>query len=114
MDTTAVDVPAIALEGVEDSTGTPLTTGDRVKVTGSDTFGEGEGTVIGAVVMADYRIVPDLENGDGPKVRNVMDKPVRIRIRLDNGYGGDEYTASAGRVTKLDTENAGQDDLATA
>jgi hypothetical protein len=101
----ATAVPAIELPGVIDATGTPLVTGDRVNVTGSDRFGEGEGTVIGAVVIADYRIVPDGE------VRNVMEKPTRIRVRMDNGTDGDEYTASAGRVTKLDTENAVADDV---
>jgi hypothetical protein len=46
-------VPAIELPGVIDATGTPLVTGDRVNVTGSDRFGEGEGTVVDAGVTED-------------------------------------------------------------
>jgi hypothetical protein len=100
METAQQTVPVHSLNGITDATGTPMQTGDRVHVTGSDRFGEGDGTVIGGVVIADYRITSD------GKMENTMEKPTRIRIRLDNGTDGDEYTASAGRVTKIDTENA--------
>lgn len=110
MEDTTTAVPVHAIEGVTDATGTPLSTGDRVNVTGSERFDEGEGTVIGAVVLADYRLVPDGE------LRNVLDKPVRVRVLLDNGTDGNDYTASAGRVHKLDPENAAakQDGLTEA
>lgn len=98
---TAIDIPSIPLPGITDANGNALSTGDRVHVTGSDSFGEGDGTVIGATAQFDYRIVPDGE------LRQVNEhKPVRIRIRLDDDVDdsrGDEYTASAGRVTKIDS-----------
>lgn len=101
METTEqASVPVHSLNGITDATGTPMQTGDRVHVTGSDRFGEGDGTVIGGIVIADYRLTADGE------MENTMEKPTRIRIRLDNGTDGDDYTASAGRVTKIDTENA--------
>jgi hypothetical protein len=97
------DVPQFDL-GVTDADGQPLQTGDRVKVTGSDRFGEDEGTVIGAVCIhpereniTDYRIV----DGELVNVTTQPDERVRIRVRLDNGVDGDDYTASQGRVTKV-------------
>lgn len=94
----ATAVPTIPLpEGVTDANGKPLQTGDRVHVTGSDRFGEDDGIVIGCIVRQDWRIVPDGE------LRQVHDhKPIRIRIRLDNGTDGEDYSASAGRVTRID------------
>lgn len=93
----ATQVPTIELpKGFNDKNGTPLSTGDRVHVTGSDRFGEGDGTVIGGIRTEDFRLVPDGE------IRQAHEKPVRIRILMDNGTDGDRYSASAGRVEKIE------------
>lgn len=98
----ATTVPAHPL-GVQDATGTPLSTGDRVKVTGSASFGEGLGTVIGCIVAAQDTTL-DPATGE-LRTQTHDEKPVRIRVRMDNGHGEDGYHASAGRVNVVDEEN---------
>lgn len=100
----ATAVPAHDLK-VNDSMGSPLSTGDRVQVTGSSRFGTDNGTVIGAVKPpTDLRLD---ENGDLTDAAEGA--APRIRVRMDNGTDGDDYTASQGRVSKIDEENQSGD-----
>lgn len=94
------EVAVHELPGVTDAKGTPVSTGDRVRVTESSSFGEGEGVVIGALAQLNYVL-----DAEGELVQANTEKPIRIRVRMDNGHAGDSYTPSAGRVEKLDPEN---------
>lgn len=96
--------------GITDADGKLLYYGDRVKVTGSERFEEGEGIVTGYIRQsASYGYSPDPTDPDDPGYKFEEKEMTRIRIRLDNEVDGDNYTASQPRVTRLEKVTADEE-----
>lgn len=107
------EVPDVQLP-VADANGNALTTGDRVRVEGSDRYGTPTGVVVGFTRLVYRREVAfidadgDLQREDEDMVEQAGEKPVRIHVKLDDGQD-DDYRPSQGRVFKLGDEDAAPD-----